>query len=48
MDTAKKPWVEPKLFVHGDVKKITQVVNKDYGLTDGFLFQGVPIKNASY
>jgi hypothetical protein len=47
MDQLKKTWVEPKLIVHGDVAKITQQINKDYGASDGYLFQGTPIGNTS-
>jgi hypothetical protein len=45
-DAAKKAWEEPKLVVHGDVERITQT-DKDWGSTDGFTFQGIPIRDAS-
>jgi hypothetical protein len=44
---AKKVWEEPKLVVHGDVERITQDQNKVLGTSDGFLFMGVAIRNAS-
>lgn len=47
LNVVKKVWTEPRLFVHGDVKQITQQQNKGYGDSDGFLFLGVPITNIS-
>ena len=45
--SGKKAWQEPKLIVHGDVTQITQLINKLYGESDGFLFMGDSIRNAS-
>lgn len=47
METPKKIWEEPKLVVHGDVERITQVQDKKYGESDGFTFMGSPIRFAS-
>jgi hypothetical protein len=46
MRSVKKMWVIPKLVVHGDVDIITQQ-NKEFGPTDGFTLEGIPITNAS-
>jgi hypothetical protein len=46
-EMARKVWEEPKLTVHGDVVNITQQVNKVYGASDGYTFQGITIRNAS-
>ena len=43
----KKMYRAPELVVHGTVEEITAGQNKGYGLSDGFLFMGVPIKNIS-
>jgi len=43
----KRAYVAPQLIVHGTVEEITALQNKTFGATDGFLFQGVPISNAS-
>jgi len=43
----KKMYVAPELVVHGTVEEITADQNKGYGLSDGFLFMGNPIKNIS-
>ncbi len=44
VNTGKKPWVEPKLTVFGDVEKLTLGNNKSYGTGDSFLFQGATTK----
>ena len=43
----KKMYTAPELVVHGTVEEITADQNKGYGMSDGFLFMGVPIKNIS-
>lgn len=43
----KLAWVTPRLIEYGDAREITQQQNKTFGPTDGFLFQGQPIANAS-
>jgi len=43
----KSVYVTPQLTVHGTIEEITAEQNKTYGLSDGFLFQGAPIKNVS-
>ena len=43
----KKVYVAPELIVHGTVEEITADQNKKLGLSDGFLFMGAPISNAS-
>ena len=47
LETPKKAWEEPKLVVHGDVERITQQQDKEYGASDGFTFMGISIRNAS-
>jgi hypothetical protein len=44
---SKKTYTAPELVVHGSVEEITADQNKGFGLSDGFLFMGVPIKNIS-
>jgi hypothetical protein len=42
------PYYEsPRLEVLGTVEALTQLQNKKEGVTDGFLFQGIAITNAS-
>jgi len=43
----KKTYTAPELVVHGTVEEITADQNKGYGMSDGFLFMGIPIKNIS-
>jgi hypothetical protein len=43
----KKAYTAPELVTHGTVEEITADQNKGYGLSDGFLFMGNPIKNIS-
>lgn len=43
----KKMYTAPELVVHGTVEEITADQNKGYGMSDGFLFMGNPIKNIS-
>jgi hypothetical protein len=43
----KKAYTAPELVAHGTVEEITADQNKGYGLSDGFLFMGNPIKNIS-
>ncbi|MHC4516538.1 MAG: hypothetical protein ACYTGW_21010 [Planctomycetota bacterium] len=42
----KKRYTKPRVTAQGSVDKIT-LQNKKYGATDGFLFEGNPISNAS-
>jgi transposase len=43
----KKTYTAPELIVHGTVEEITADQNKGYGMSDGMLFMGDPIKNIS-
>ncbi len=43
----KKVYSAPQLTVHGTVSEITMDQNKMFGGSDGFLFLGTPIQNAS-
>jgi hypothetical protein len=45
--STKKPYASPVLVVKGEISELTQEQNKTFGATDGFLFQGIPIMNAS-
>jgi hypothetical protein len=42
-ESSKKEWTQPQLILLGDVKELTLAKNKHYGVTDGFLFNNVPI-----
>ena len=42
--TGKEVWAEPKIMVYGDVQVLTLANNKVFGTSDGFTFQGQPIK----
>lgn len=46
MEKKKRTWVAPRLTVYGSVAAITQLApcDKDTGGSDGFTFQGTPIK----
>lgn len=37
----------PKLGVLGSVAALTEQINKKYGRSDGYMFMGTPITNAS-
>jgi hypothetical protein len=37
----------PRLEVLGTVEALTQLQDKKFGVSDGFLFMGAPIANAS-
>ena len=41
---SKKDWTTPQLLVYGTVEKITEGCNKDFGGSDGYTFQSVPIQ----
>ena len=43
----KKVYTVPQLTIHGTVQEITMDQNKTWGGSDGFLFLGSPIQNAS-
>jgi hypothetical protein len=43
----KRQYTTPQLMVHGTLEEVTKQQNKTWGATDGFVFQGVPIMNAS-
>jgi len=43
----KQPYTTPRLTVHGTLEEVTKLQNKQFGPTDGFLFQGVAISNVS-
>jgi len=40
----KQTWSTPRLTVFGDVEVITQANNKVFGTSDGFTFQGQPVR----
>ena len=44
---SRKDWRIPTLTVYGTVQKITQGCDKQYGGSDRFTFQSVPIMCAS-
>ena len=46
-NSTKKRYSKPRITAQGSVDKITLEQNKDYGPTDGYLFQGNPVSNAS-
>ena len=39
----KRSWVSPEIRRFGTFETATQGCDKNYGATDGFTFQGVPI-----
>jgi hypothetical protein len=43
----KRSYTTPQLAVHGTLEEVTRQQNKDFGPTDGYLFQGVTIMNVS-
>jgi hypothetical protein len=45
--SGKRPYTTPRLTVHGTLEDVTQQQNKTYGLSDGYLFQGISITNVS-
>ncbi len=45
--STKKRYTKPRITAQGSVDKITLEQNKDFGPTDGYLFLGAPIQNAS-
>ena len=45
--TPKQGYEAPALTVLGSVHALTQTTNKKYGVSDGFLFMGNSITNAS-
>jgi hypothetical protein len=46
-EPSKKPYTKPELKSCGTVEAITLEQNKAFGPTDGFLFNGNSISNAS-
>jgi hypothetical protein len=46
-DSSGPLYEPPRLEILGAVETLTQAQNKKYGATDGFLFMGVAITNAS-
>lgn len=40
---SEKVWKQPELTVLGDVETLTLVKSKNFGTSDGFVFNGVPI-----
>ncbi len=46
-ETGKKAYTSPRLTVYGSLEELTAQQNKSLGPTDGFLFMGQPIQNAS-
>lgn len=43
MQDNKKQWTQPKLVVLGDVKDLTLAKVKNFGVSDGFVFNNTPI-----
>jgi len=43
----KRPYTTPVLTVHGTLEEITKTIDKKFGPTDGFTFEGNPIMNVS-
>lgn len=41
---SKETWTEPQLVVFGDVEVLTLTNTKVFGTSDGFTFQGQPIR----
>ena len=39
----KLEWSQPQLTVLGDIETLTLAKNKNYGVSDGFLFNNQPI-----
>jgi hypothetical protein len=44
---AKKPYARPEVVELGTVSELTLQIDKELGGSDGFTFQGDPIRNAS-
>ncbi|MCC6238274.1 MAG: lasso RiPP family leader peptide-containing protein [Dehalococcoidia bacterium] len=44
---ARRVYEQPRLEVAGSLVALTQAVDKKFGFSDGFTFQGVSITNAS-
>lgn len=44
---AKKSYTTPKMTVLGPLEEMTQQRIKDFGLEDGYTFQGTPIGDVS-
>lgn len=47
IESTKRPYTTPRLTMHGTLEQVTKLINKDFGSTDGYAFQGVPIGNVS-
>jgi len=47
MQSDKRQYTTPKLTEHGTLEEVTKQINKTWGASDGFLFQGVAITNVS-
>lgn len=47
VSAAKKPYVRPEVNELGTVSELTLQIDKELGESDGFTFQGQPIRNAS-
>ena len=47
MQSDKRQYTTPKLTEHGTLEEVTKQINKTFGASDGFLFQGVAITNVS-
>ncbi len=43
----KKKYSRPQVKAQGSVEKITLEINKDYGASDGLLFEGQPVSTVS-
>jgi hypothetical protein len=47
-DSRKRSYTTPQLTVHGTLEQLTrQLVDKKQGTSDGFMFLGIPVINAS-
>jgi hypothetical protein len=47
MQSEKRQYTTPKLTEHGTLEEVTKQINKTWGSSDGYLFQGVAITNVS-
>ncbi len=45
--TARRAYERPRFEAAGSLVALTQAVDKKFGFSDGFTFQGVAITNAS-
>jgi hypothetical protein len=47
-DSRKRSYTTPLLTMHGTLEQLTkQLIEKKQGLSDGFIFQGITLVNAT-